>query len=118
MTIGLADSVKLLRPAIEREGDTTVEFVLSGIKRGEFQLWRGKESAIVTKMMNVGVGGHLIWIFAGGNLEEIRDKMKPEIENWAKDQGCIRATMTARRGWSKALPDYQQRKQVVLTKEL
>lgn len=118
MTIGLADSVRLLRPAIEREGDATVEFVLSGIKRGEFQLWRGEESAIVTKMVNVGTGGQLIWIFAGGNLEEIRDKMKPEIENWAKAQGCIRATMTARPGWSKALPDYQQRKQVVLTKEL
>lgn len=118
MTIGLADSVRLLRPAIEREGDTTVEFVLGGIKRGMFQLWRGEESAIVTKMVNLGTGGQLIWIFAGGNLEEIRDKMKPEIEDWAKAQGCIRATMTARPGWSKALPDYQQRKQIVLTKEL
>jgi len=37
--IGLADSVRLLRPAIERERDTTVEWVLTKIKQEQFQLW-------------------------------------------------------------------------------
>jgi len=116
--IGFADSVRLLRPAIERENDTTVEFVLQKVKKGDFQLWRGEESAIVTGVADVGQGKHLVWYFAGGNLKEISNQMKPEIEEWAKSVGCKRATMTARPGWSRALTDYKQRKQVVLMKEL
>jgi len=116
--IGLADSVRLLRPAIERERDTTVEWVLTKIKQGQFQLWRGEQSALVTNVVDVGNGRHLVWLFAGGNLTEINELMKPEIEDWARHVGCIRATMTARPGWSRVLKDYKQRKQVVLSKEL
>lgn len=116
--IGLADSVRLLRPAIERESDTTVEWVLTKIKQEQFQLWRGDQSAIVTNVVDVGNGRHLVWLFAGGNLKEIKEEMKPQIEEWARSIGCARATMTARPGWGRALQDYKPRKQVVLSKEL
>ena len=116
--IGLAESVRLLRTAHEREGDATVEWVLSKIKREDFQLWRGERSAIVTNLVDVGNGRHLVWLFAGGNLAEISKVMKPQIEEWAKNVGCLRATMTARPGWSRTLKDYNKRKPVVLSKEL
>jgi len=118
MTIGLADSVQLLRPAIKREDDVSLEWVLNQIQTEQFQLWRGEESAIVTNVIDAGKGRHLVWLFAGGNLNEISKTMKPQIESWAKEIGCSRAHITARPGWSRALKDYHQRKQVVLIKEL
>ena len=118
MTIGLADSLQLLRPAINREADVSLEWVLNQIQTEEFQLWRGEESAIVTNVIDAGKGRHLVWLFAGGNLDEISKTMKPQIESWAKEIGCSRAHITARPGWSRALKDYHQRKQVVLIKEL
>jgi hypothetical protein len=51
-------------------------------------------------------------------LKEIKEEMKPQIEEWAKSIGCARATMTARPGWGRTLQDYKPKKQVVLSKEL
>jgi len=114
----LAESIQLLLPAIEREGDVSLEWVLNQIQAGEFQLWRGDYSAIVTNIADAGNGRHLVWLFAGGDLDEISKTMKPQIEQWAKESGCVRAHITARPGWSRVLKDYEQRKQVVLIKEL
>lgn len=116
--IGLTEAIKLIDRAIQRENDTNIDWVFQQIEEGGLQLWRGERSAVVTRCVDVGNGGHLVWVFAGGDLEEIRDEMKPHIEEWAKHLGCVKATMTARPGWQKVLPDYKKRKQVVLVKEL
>lgn len=116
--ISLAESVRLLRPAVERGEEATIEWVFRKIKRDEFQLWRGEKSAIVTVAYEAGVGGILMWLYAGGDLQEIQYEMKPKIEAWARSIGCNRATMLARRGWSRVLTDYKLRPQVLLTKEL
>lgn len=116
--ISLAESVRLLRPAVEREGEATIEWVLSKVKRDEFQLWRGEKSAIVTVAYEAGAGRILMWLYAGGDLQEIQQGMKPEIEAWARSVGCIRATMLARKGWSRVLTDYTAKPQIALFKEL
>ena len=118
MPIGVFQSVELLQPAIDREGDVNLDWLLQKIKVADFQLWRGEKSAIVTNVADAGNGKHLVWLFAGGDLQEITNEMKPHIEDWAKSIGCKRASMTARFGWSKVLTDYSKRKQFVLVKEL
>lgn len=118
MPIGVLESIKLLQPAIDREADVSIEWVLTNVREGRFQLWKGESSAIVTNVADAGKGRHLVWLFAGGDLQEITNDMKPKIEHWAKSIGCKRASMTARVGWSKVLKDYNKRHQTVLVKEL
>ena len=117
MPIGVLESIKLLQPAIDREADVSIEWLLTNIRQGRFQLWKGEGSAIVTNVADAGNGKHLVWLFAGGDLQEITKELKPQIENWAKSIGCQRASMTARVGWSKVLKDYKKRQQFVLVKE-
>ena len=118
MTIGVLESIRLLHPAIDRDSEVTDEWVLGKVREGQFQLWKGEGSAIVTNVADAGKCKHLVWLFAGGDLQEITKGLKPQIEHWAKSIGCKRASLTARVGWSKVLKDYKKRQQVVLVKEL
>lgn len=109
---------RLLQPAIERNGQLTWDSVYELILQEKVQLWTGEKSAIVTYIMNYPTGTHLCWLLAGGKLEEIKSKLKPLIEEWAKLKGCTQAEIIGRSGWSKVLKDYKNTKKVKLTKEL
>lgn len=107
-----------LIPAIDREREVSWDWVHTGVMNGDLQLWPGYESAIVTRVILKEDFDELQWMFAGGKLEEITDEMKPVIEDWARSQNIKRASLSARPGWEKALPDYTRSKNVKLFKEL
>ena len=107
-----------LVPAIDREREVSWDWVQQGVLRGDLQLWPGYESAIVTRVILKEDHDELQWMFAGGKLEEITQEMRPVIEDWARSQNITRASLSARPGWEKVLPDYQRSKNIKLFKEL
>jgi len=107
-----------LVPAIDREKEVSWDWVHQGVMNGDLQLWPGYESAMVTRVILKVEYDELQWMFAGGKLNEITKEIMPVVEDWARTQNIRRASLTARPGWSKALPDYTKSKQVKLFKEL
>ena len=82
--------------------------------------WTDKaESVCVTQLENTSKGKHChIWIMVGHNMETWVDLM-PELEAWAKREGCNMMRHEARPGWSKILKQYGYRMpHVILEKEL
>lgn len=90
-----------LENALQYSGGThTVEDVFKGIVAGQFQLWTGPDSIIVTEILEYPRLRALHFFLAGGHLEEIQEMEKTVVE-WARRQGCKRATMVGRNGWSR-----------------
>jgi hypothetical protein len=97
-----------LLPAIERTNGTHIERdIVDGLMRGQFILWPGENSAIVTEFLNYPRLKCLNWFLAGGKLEELLT-MEKEICAWAKTQGCSRVSLGGRKGWKRALQSYDE----------
>jgi len=87
--------------AIALSGTHSFEDVQQGIERGEFQLWPGNESAVVTQVQDYPQKRALCVFAAGGTLAELAT-MWPLIREWAKQQGCKNAFLVGRAGWARS----------------
>jgi hypothetical protein len=87
------------------DGSHSEEDVLAGLLQSHYQLWPGKNSAIVTE---VNVTPRLkavnFWLVAG-DLDEVKSMEAPILE-WARSIGCTKALASGRRGWERALPHW------------
>jgi len=96
------------RPWIEAameyaHGTHTADDVEQAIRSGEAQFWPGRACAAVTQIEDYPkVRAASFWL-AGGDLDELRDELRPRVEAWAKAQGCRHLTITGRQGWGRAL---------------
>jgi hypothetical protein len=109
-----------IEAALEYDGGThDIEDVLALVASGECQLWPGAKSAIVTEVVRHPKKTVLHFWLAGGDLQEL-EVMSREVEEWAREQGCSRATLAGRRGWERSfLRDQGYAPQwAVLAKEL
>jgi hypothetical protein len=87
--------------ALEYSGGThKVEDIAEGIRRGQFQLWPGKDSVVVTEIIVYPQLKDLHYFLAGGDLDELR-LMRPIIESWGKEIGCSRVSLAGRKGWER-----------------
>ena len=87
--------------ALEYSGGThKVEDIAEGIRRGQFQLWSGKNSVVVTEIIVYPQLKDLHYFLAGGDLDELR-LMRPIIESWGKEIGCSRVSLAGRKGWER-----------------
>jgi len=87
--------------ALEYAGGThDVEDVFAGIAEGQFFMWAGEDSIIISEIVEYPKLRALHFFLAGGNLEELQQMEKTVIE-WARAQGCKRATTAGRVGWSR-----------------
>ena len=93
---------KYLEAALEHAGGThTIDDVRAGIEDGRLQLWPGVHSAIVTELLQHPRQRILHFFLAGGSLEELQ-AMTPPILDWGRTQGCSRAALFGRPGWSRS----------------
>lgn len=83
------------------QGSHSLEDVINGIESGEFQLWPGETSTIVTQIIKFPQKKVLHVFLASGNQEELKE-MDPYVVQWAKDQGCSAITFTGRVGWARS----------------
>lgn len=91
--------------------------IVDGVLSGHMQLWGGENGCAVTEIV-VYPNKKVLHVFlAGGKLEQITD-MESDAVKWAKAQGCDGMSLSGRKGWVKALKNYDWKpQQVVLTKE-
>ena len=73
------------------------------VARGEAQLWPGRAAAMVTALEDDPCERRLLIWLAGGALEELRDRLLPAAEDWARARGCRRMLVIGRPGWERAL---------------
>lgn len=99
------------------------EHVRSDLKVAKAQAWVLGDSRstpvgiVITRIENVHDERFgLLWIAAGEGIERA-PLMLDAIEPWFKQMGCTRSEIIGRRGWERALPDYEF-KSVLLAKEL
>lgn len=81
------------------------------------RFWAGRKAALVTEVQTWPSAKVLLLWLAGGDLEELKDVIRPKAEAWGREQGCGRVMIVGRPGWAKVLPDYTVQA-VVCGKEL
>lgn len=90
-----------IKRALARSGDThDVEHVLEGVATGHFHLWPGERSVIVTEFVDYPKLRAIHFFLGAGDLEELCE-IEQKVLEWAKTQGCSRATGTGRRGFER-----------------
>lgn len=68
----------------------------------DLRLWGNADACIVTEHLKDQRAIHF-WI-ATGELDAVT-RLSEEVIEWARKNGCERATLTGRRGWVRALRD-------------
>lgn len=81
-------------------GTHTFDDIKQGVADGRFQLWPGRDSVIVTEVLQSPRQRTLHFFLAGGDLGEL-EVMTPLVIEWGKTQGCTRAALIGRRGWAR-----------------
>lgn len=78
----------------------TFDDVQNNVNEGLMQIWARPNAAIVTQIFIFPQYKQLDVFLAGGNLADL-EAMCPEIEEWAKEQGCTKAVLIGRPGWQR-----------------
>lgn len=94
-------------------GTHTMADVANAIESGEAKLWVGEGSAIVTQLFDEPQMRVCHFWLAAGELEPVI-ALSNRVLEWAKENGCARATLAGRRGWTKALASGGWKEDLVL----
>jgi hypothetical protein len=101
-----AKAKPLIEAAMRRGLPThTAEDVRADIDAGKQQLWCMGETAIVTEVVTFPRLKACRVVYVAGRMADV-EKMKPDIENWARAEGCAFMLAGGRKGWVRTLPDY------------
>lgn len=97
-------------PIIERaikvlNGTHNADDIRAGIESGEYHLWPGERSFVLTQIIVYPRKTALNIFLAGGDLSEIMPR-KQQMEDWARSQGCTLMHAVGRKGWDKYCPDW------------
>lgn len=92
-----------LQRALDHAGNThTIDDVLAAIERRDAQVWTAPNSLIVTELVSYPRLTSLRYWLGAGDLHEVLS-LHPEIETWARRNGCTRAEGLGRRGWERVM---------------
>lgn len=80
----------------------TFRDVLAAVEAGRAQLWATPGAIIVTQIEEYPAGRVCRFWIAAGRLPDVL-RIAPEVYAWAKEVGCVAATLTGRRGWERVL---------------
>ena len=87
----------------EADGSHSLEDVKAAVLAGEADFWPGKRAAMVTEIITFPRRRVLNFWLAGGDLAELRDELRPRVEELARKHGCQAAHVAGRQGWARAL---------------
>ncbi len=105
------------RALAEGYGQLSYQDVITGINKGDYQFWAAENSCVVTTIDIFPQMKQLTIILGAGDLAEIDTKIRPVIEDWAREIKCDAMIIFGRPGWQRALEGYR-RTAVVLEKRL
>lgn len=88
--------------ALAYAGDThSVDDVATMIAAGSLQLWPGPASVLVTEIVEYPKHKALHFFLAAGRMATVRALSEIALD-WGRQQGCTRATLVGRKGWSRS----------------
>ena len=96
-----------LQEAITFAGGThdLVRDVFPLLRSGHAQWWCNGNGAVITEIRRYpNLAAVNYWLVAGDMGDVLA--MQPEIETWARGEGCAISTATGRRGWERILPEH------------
>jgi hypothetical protein len=97
-----AEKLARLEKALAHGGGThTPADVVRLIEDRRAQLWERGDGVIVTEVQAFPLGKTVSYWLAAGALRDCL-ALQDEIDEWAQSEGCVRATLTGRRGWGRA----------------
>lgn len=111
------------RPAFSQVLDEryyTLAWLDEQLLNGKVHFWRSDNAAMITELREYPTGAKDVHaLIAAGDLDEIITVIGPQVEEWARDQGCIAALVESREGWARALkPIGYRTHQIIVRKEL
>lgn len=113
MTDHWARCAEFLEPALPP--GYTLDDVKTEIDNDRARFWPLTRSAVVTQILEYPRCKVLrVWL-AGGDLDELRWALATAGEDYARDRGCSHIEIDGRKGWSRVLSGYLE-KRVVLMK--
>lgn len=81
-----------------------IEDIEGSLLRGECDFWEGPDWAVITEVVQYKAGERVLqFLWAAGDLEALIAKALPQVEAWARGQGCTSILIEGRKGWEKAL---------------
>jgi hypothetical protein len=83
-------------------GTHTLDDVADALERGDAQLHESEGAVIITEIQQYPQMRVCHFWLATGELEPVVALSRQVLE-WAKEQGCTRATLSGRKGWVKVL---------------
>jgi hypothetical protein len=103
----ILDDLDRLRPQIQSaldyaDGTHTFDDITAMVMQGKLRFWALDNSALLTEVLEYPQERHYHMFLGGGDLQEILD-MHPQIEDAARQAGCVKLSVTGRRGWVKVL---------------
>ena len=119
-TLDFGPSARYIAAALEHAPKThSLDDIRAGVLDGDFQLFAGRDSAILTQIQVYPQRKVLGVLLAGGHLDELHD-MLPHVLAWARGLGCSSAFIAGRPGWARTFlrTEGWRQTQVVLEKEL
>lgn len=101
----------LIKGAVEKCGDWTLEDVKRGLDSRTCLLWvtfDGREipAAAVTMLQQVPRGLICLAVACGGQDDDWPERFRP-IEDYARNEGCFATRIRGRPGWSRLFKDYK-----------
>ena len=96
----------------------TFDDITAMVLHGQLRLWSLPNSVMLTEIITYPRYKVYHIFLGGGDLQEIL-AMHPQIEQAAREAGCVRLSVTGRHGWAKALkPHGWEPVHMTCTKEL
>ena len=100
--------------ALARAGGThTIHDVLDQCQEGKARMWHREGAVIVTEVYEYPQTKVIHFWLAGGELKSVI-ALSREVLDWARANGCKRATLAGRKGWTKALASEAWHPELVL----
>lgn len=105
--------LRRLERALARTGTHDIVDLVRQIKRGAAQVWEHGDSVVITEVLAYPRTKTLHYWLVAGDLEDIM-ALEPDIEEWARGQGCIRFEAYGRPGWDRVAKHAGWRPQAML----
>jgi hypothetical protein len=83
-------------------GNRSMSDLAEGYRSGRYTLFPGARSAMLAEVVTAEGEAHAHLYLAGGELDEIREVLRPRFEAWGQRLGCVTAIITGRKGWARA----------------
>jgi len=92
--------IERLQKALDRDGGHDWDDVVELLEKGECQIFDSEHGAWITSIKEAPKGRALnVWLVAG-TLPRVMET-QPQVEEYARANGCTKLTAGVRRGWKK-----------------